>query len=612
MEGAVTTRRADAERPRPRPRALELATMCEAFQLTAAERSDQVALRTIRDGVSITFGEYAERVRRLAAGLHALGVRPGDTVGLLLTNRPEFHLVDTAAMHLGATPFSIYNTSSADQIAYLLGDAGNRVFVVEAAFLDRARDAISQAGEVEHLVVLDGSDDGALTLDELELAEPGADFDFEASWRAVRPEDILTLIYTSGTTGPPKGVQLTHANEIAQCRGIDAVGRPSPGGSVVSFLPHAHIADRGLSHYAQMVWGHTITCCPEVTQVFAHVADCRPTFWGGVPRVWEKLQAALQAGIEAEPDDARRAATQRAIELGLCKVRAEQAGEPVSDELREAYKRAEEAVFSKIRQKLGFERCEWYMIGAAPCAPELLEFFAAIGIPISEVWGMSEATSIGTIVPQDDLRLGTVGPPIPGVEIRLAEDGELLVRGATVMAGYRNQPEKTAETIDVDGWLHTGDIAELDGAGFLKIIDRKKELIINAAGKNMSPANIEQQLKQGSPLIGQAIAIGDRRSYNVALIVLDPDASAAFAHRHGLENPSVDAMAHEPRVLDEVRAGVERANSHLSRVEQIKRFKVLPCDWPPAGDELTPTMKLKRTPISQKYADEIEALYSAG
>ena len=603
MTGAIEAR------PETRPRALKAATLCEAFQLTAAERSDEVALRTIGDGLSITFGEYAERVRRLAGGLHALGVRRGDTVACMLTNRPEFHLLDTAAMHLWATPFSIYNTSSAEQIAYPLSDAGNRVMIAEAAFLDRVRAAIEQTGTVEHLIVLDAAPEHAITLAELEAAEPGDEFDFEASWRAVVPDDVLTLIYTSGTTGPPKGVQLTHANELAECRGIDAVGHPRPGGSVVSFLPHAHIADRGLSHYAQMVWGHTVTCCPEVTEVFAHVADCHPTFWGGVPRVWEKLKAALEAGIEADPDEQTRALTRGAIELGLRKIRAEQAGEPVAPALAEACERAEREVYSKIRAKLGLERCEWYMIGAAPCPLEVLEFFAAIGIPICEVWGMSELTSIATLVPPERLKLGTVGPPIPGVEIRLDSDGEILVRGDTVMAGYRNQPEKTAEAIDADGWLRTGDVGQIDEDGYLKIIDRKKELIINAAGKNMSPANIEQQLKIGSPLIGQAMAIGDRRPYNVALIVLDPDACAALAPRHGLSDASLEAMSREPVVLAEVAAGVERANSHLSRVEQIKRFEVLPCDWPPAGDELTPTMKLKRRPIAAKYAAEIDALY---
>jgi long-subunit acyl-CoA synthetase (AMP-forming) len=606
MEGALQTRPQTTERPR----ALQARTMCEAFQITAAERADQVALRTIGDGVSITFAEYAERVRTYAGALHALGVDRGHTVGFMLTNRPEFHPLDAAAMHLGATPFSIYNTSSAEQIAYLLTNAANRVMVIESAFLEKAKAAIAATDVVEHLIILDGAADGAISLHELETARPGDSFDFESIWRAVRPDDILTLIYTSGTTGPPKGVQLTHANELAECRGIDAVARPNPGGGVVSFLPHAHIADRGLSHYGQMTWGYTVTCCPDVTQVFAHVADARPTFFGAVPRVWEKLKAALEAGIAAEPDEAKRTGTLAAIDLGLRKVRAEMAGEPVDEELRSAYLHAEERVYSEIRAKLGLDRCEWYMIGAAPCPLEVLEFFVAIGIPICEVWGMSETASVATLVPRDALRLGTVGPPIPGVEIRLADDGEVLVRGETVMAGYRGEPEKTRETIDADGWLHTGDIGAFDDAGYLKIVDRKKELIINAAGKNMSPVNIEQQLKQGSPLIGQAVAIGDARPYNVALIVLDPDAAAAFAAQHGLADAAVAALAGDERVLAEVSAGVERANSHLSRVEQIKRFKVLPTDWAPAGDELTPTMKLKRRSITSKYAAEIDALYA--
>ena len=597
-------------RPSTRALALDASTMCEAFQITASERPDQVALRTLNDEISISFGQYAERVRAVAGGLHELGVRRGDAIAFMLTNRPEFHLLDSAAMHLGATPFSIYNTSAPDQIAYLLSDAANKLMVVETAFLEPAQRAIAQTGTVEHLVVVDGAGEG-ISLAELEAAVPDPDFDFESTWRAVQPDDLLTLIYTSGTTGPPKGVQLTHANELAQCRGIDAAAQPLIGGSVVSFLPHAHIADRGLSHYGPMVWGNTVTCCPDLNKVFAHVADAHPTFFGSVPRLWEKLKAALEAGIAAEPEAATRAATEGAIEVGLRKVRAEQAGDPVETELAAACAQAEAAVFSKIRSRLGLERCEWYMIGAAPAPLEVLEFFAAIGIPICEVWGMSELSSIATLVPRDDLRLGTVGKALPGVEVRLAEDGEVLVRGETVMAGYRNQPEKTAETIDADGWLHSGDVGTLDSDGFLKIIDRKKELIINAAGKNMSPANIEQQLKSGSRLIGQAIAIGDRRPYNVALIVLDPDASVAFATEHGLADASPEAMAEQPSVLEEVARGVQRANAALSRVEQIKRFKVLPRDWPPTGDELTPTMKLKRRPIQEKYAADIEALYAA-
>ncbi len=606
MEGAVETRPAQG-----RSAALQARTMCEAFQATAAARGDKVALRTIGDGVSLTFAEYAARVRQLAGAFFALGVRPGDTVGFMLTNRPEFHLLDTAIMHLGGTPFSIYNTSSPEQIAYLLSDAANRVMIVEAAFLDRARDAIASSGGVEHLVVLDGAPEDTIAYEELYAATPGDGFDFDAAWRAVGPDDVLTLIYTSGTTGPPKGVQLTHGNEIAECRGIDAAAPwLGAGGATVSYLPVAHIADRGLAHYGQMFWGDAVTCCPDPAQVFAHVADCRPTRFGAVPRIWEKLMAALEAGVAAEADAARSDATRRAIELGLRKVRLEQSGKPLPDDVREGWERADATIFSAIRARLGFDRCESYVIGAAPAPLAVFEFFAAIGIPICEVWGMSETASIATLVPQDELRFGTVGRPIPGVEIRLDDDGELLVRGDTVMPGYRNQPEKTAETIGPDGWLRTGDVGRIDDDGFLTIIDRKKELIINAAGKNMSPANIEQQLKQGSPLIGQAMAIGDARPYNVALIVLDPDACGAFAAAHGLADTSCAAMAAEEAVQSEVAAGVERANSHLSRVEQIKRFTVLGVDWQPAGDELTPTMKLKRRVVAEKYADEIEALYA--
>ena len=608
MTSAIGT----SARPAERPATLDAATMCEAFQLTAAERAGEVGLRTIGDRVTITFGEYRDRVRGIAGGLGSLGVRRGDTVGLMLTNRPEFHLIDTAAMHLGAAPFSIYNTSSVEQIAYLLGDAGCSVVAVEAAFADRMHDAITRTPTVEHVILLDAELDGSLSLAEVEAAAPEG-FDFDAAWRAVTADDVLTLIYTSGTTGPPKGVQLTHANQLAQYRALDAASSQwrASGGSVISYLPTAHIADRTMSHYEQMISGVTITTCPDPTQVFAHTIDARPTRFGGVPRVWEKLKAALEAGMAAEPDDRQRAATRQAIELGLRKVRAEQAGEPVSGALARAWLQADGAVFSAIRARLGFDRCESFIIGAAPAPLEVFEFFAAIGIPICEVWGMSEISCVGTLVPPDGLRFGTVGKPLPGVELKLADDGEVLVRGETVMAGYRNQATQTAEAVDSDGWLHSGDIGSLDADGYLRIVDRKKELIINAAGKNMSPANIEQQLKQGSALIGQAIAIGDSRPYNVALIVLDPDACGPFAAQHGIGDASIAAMSAEPAVLAEVSEGVERANSHLSRVEQIKRFKVLDRDWSPAGDELTPTMKLRRKPIVAKYAAEIDALYAA-
>jgi long-subunit acyl-CoA synthetase (AMP-forming) len=291
-------------------------------------------------------------------------------------------------------------------------------------------------------------------------------------------------------------------------------------------------------------------------------------------------------------------------------VRLEQAGEEVPEELAAAVAKADEAMFSNLRKMLGLDEIIAVNVGAAPTPLEVLEFFHAIGIPIGELWGMSETCGTATINPPEKIKLGTVGPPVPGVEIRLAEDGEVLVKGDVVMAGYRNMPDKTAEAIDDDGWLATGDIGELDSDGYLKIVDRKKELIINAAGKNMSPANIESKVKAASPLIGQAVTIGDARPYNVALVVLDPDFAPVWASQNGLEGKSSEELAEEESLIAAIQAGVDEANAKMSRVEQIKKFKILPIDWAPGGDELTPTMKLKRKPIAEKYSDEIEALYS--
>ena len=597
-----------------RPAALDEATLCAAFQRTAAERGDAVALRTPGDAVRVTWSEYRERVRDYAAGLAALGVAPGDTLALMLTNRPEFHLADTAAMHLGAVPFSVYNTSSPEQLEYLLGDAANRVVVCERAFLERVLAARPACPAIEHVIVVDdegppATEEATLTLDDL-ATHGDPRFDFDAAWRAVRPDDLLTLIYTSGTTGPPKGVQITHANMIAEWRALHAASPAAANGRLISFLPAAHIADRWSSHYGAMVHGHEVTCCADPRRVMEFVPEVRPTTFGAVPRIWEKTKAALETGFDAEPDEERRTAVRWALEVGLRKVRAEQAGEEVDAALAEEHARADELVLSKLRERLGLDRAERFVAGAAPTPVEVLEFFAALGINICELWGMSELTCVATINPPEHIKIGTVGPPIPGVELRLADDGEVLVRGDIVMPAYRNLPEKTAEAIDADGWLHTGDIGTLDEEGYLSIVDRKKELIINAAGKNMSPANIEAALKSASPLIGQACVIGDRRPYNVALLVLDPDGVAGFVREHGLGDEALGALAEAEAVADAVGDGVRRANERLSRVEQIKRFRILEGEWEPGGDELTPTMKLKRRPIAEKYADVIEALYA--
>ncbi len=571
----MATRPADARSGAPP--GLEAATLCEAFQRSASEMADEVALRTLGDATSITWRQYAQRVRDLAAGLAGLGVERGDTVALMLTNRPEFHLVDVAAMHLGAVAFSVYNTSSPEQIEYLLGDAANRVIVTEAAFLERVQAAQPQCPALEHVVLVDA-------LDELAAGgDPG--FDFDAAWRAVSPDDLVTLIYTSGTTGPPKGVQLTHANVMAQWRAIHAVMPRPAGGRGISYLPAAHVADRVITHYAAVIYGGQLTDCPDPREVIAHLPDVRPTLWGAVPRIWEKLKAALEAGM----DDATRAAVDAALE-----------GRATP---------ADEQVLARLREGLGLDAAEHHIVGAAPTPPDVLEFFHALGMNVCELWGMSETSGVATLNPADRVRIGTVGPPLPTVELRLAEDGEVLVRGPMCTSGYRDMPDKTAELLDRDGWLHTGDIGELDADGYLRIVDRKKELIINAAGKNMSPANIESALKSASPLIGQACVIGDRRPYNVALLVLDPDALPAFAAAHDLDAEALGSLGAAETLIAAVADAVGGANARLSRVEQIKKFKILDEDWLPGGDELTPTMKLKRKPIAEKYADEIEALY---
>jgi long-chain acyl-CoA synthetase len=594
-----------------RPVGLEASTLCEAFQLTAAAHPDRVALR-LKDGEhELTWGDYADKVKKLAAGLASLGLGPDDTLGIMLTNRPEFHFADTAAMHLGATPFSVYNTYSAEQIDYLVGDAANPVLVTEQAFLERVLEVQRSANSLKHVIVVDGeAPEGVLTLDEV-MERGDAGFDFDASWRAVKPDDILTLIYTSGTTGPPKGVQLTHDNLIQAVRSFDQIIAFPNDGRVVSYLPMAHIAERNCSHYLPLMLGFSVTCCPNPREVIGYLPEVRPTWFFAVPRIWEKLKAAMEAGMQAEQDEERKKATLWALDVGLRKVRAEQAGEDVPQELADDYAKADEQVLSKIRSMLGLDELESLNVGAAPTPREVIEFFHALGLPLAELWGMSETTGAGACNPPEKVKIGTVGPPAPGIEIKLAEDGEVLIRGPVVMPGYRNAPDKTAEALDSDGWLHTGDIGQFDDDGYLMIVDRKKELIINASGKNMSPANIEAKVKSSHPLIGQAIAIGDGRAYNVALITLDPDVAPAFAGQHGIEDSSFESLSQQQAVIDEVQKGVEAANQSLARVEQIKKFKLLPVDWEPGGDELTPTMKLKRKPIAEKYAEEIDELYSS-
>ncbi len=582
------------------------ATLCEAFQRTAAVDPDAVALRTPGGTQTLTWREYADQVRTVAAGLAALGVRRGDTVSLMMANRVEFYPLEVGAQHVGAVSFSVYNTLAAEQLVYLFDNADTKVVICEAQYVDRIR---ASGADIKHIVCLDGSPEGTLSVDEL-VGAGADDFDFESAWRAVQADDVATLIYTSGTTGNPKGVEMTHNNLLFQAFAVDEVLGVRFGDRTTSFLPTAHIADRMGALYLQEVFGTTITTVSDPRAIAAALPDVRPTIWGAVPRVWEKLRAAIEFAAANEPDETKRMGLQWALGVAAKKADALAAGEPVGDDVAAEWAQADELVLSKLREKLGLEQVRHAVSGAAPIPKETLAFFSALGISISEVWGMSELSCIATVSPPAEARLGTVGKLVPGMEGRIAEDGEFLVRGPLVMKGYRKEPKKTAEAIDEDGWLHTGDIMEADEDGYLRIVDRKKELIINAAGKNMSPANIENTIKAACPLIGVVLVIGDARPYNTALIVLDAESAAPYAAQRGIADSSPGALAAHPDVVGEIAAGVANGNAKLSKVEQIKRFRVLPTFWEPGGDEITLTMKLKRKPIHEKYGAEIDELYA--
>jgi long-subunit acyl-CoA synthetase (AMP-forming) len=534
-------------------------TIATTFASTVESRPDQPALSAADGSVRWTWQEYGELVQRCAAGLAALGCGRGDAVACWLANRPEFHVADTAAAHLGAPTVSVYPTYTAEQAAHVIGDAGARVLVTEEAFLERALAVRnSRRTNLATIICVDGGDTSTLTWDDL-LARGEEGFDLEAHAAAVTANDVLTLIYTSGTTGPPKGVELTHANVIAQVAALTERLGMTGGMRAVSWLPMAHIAERLCTHYLALAHGWHVTACADPRAVTGLVAEVRPEMFFSPPRLWEKLRASVLTRYDG---DVKRAAADRDAVLGA----------------------------------LGFDHVKVAIVGAAPCPPQVIEFWHELGIPLGEVYGMSETTGVATVNPPEAIKVGTVGTPLPGVEVRLGERDEVLVRGPVVMAGYHNHPEETAQAIDGDEWLHTGDVGVFDEDGYLRIVDRLKEIIINAAGKNMSPTNIEATLKAASPLIGIAVCVGDARPYNTALIVLDPDVAAG-------------RDAEDPEIVALVRKAVEAANERLARVEQIKRFAIVGGDWAAGGDELTPTMKLRRRPIAEKYAHVIEELY---
>jgi long-chain acyl-CoA synthetase len=604
----VLTQRADIDA------AVSGKTVCTIFGDAVKKWGDRPALRWKRDGEwhSLSWNGYRAEVAAVTMALKGLGFGPGQFGLIMARNAPEHVIADLGIVHAGGTAISVYNTLAPEQIEYVANHSEASVaFVEDEAFLAKFLEIRSSTPKLRQLILIRGeAPDGVLSWGSL-IAEGRAAYErdpeaFEASARAVGPEDPVSLIYTSGTTGPPKGVMYSHNNVVWTLESARRVLELRDQ-VLVSYLPLAHVAERITSQWGGIYNANEVYLCPDVAELLPYLLEAKPTAFVGVPRVWEKLMAGINAGLAAEPDETKRQMAQGALAASMQAYRLKRDGQSVPAELVAIVERAQ-PLFGLLRSKVGLDRCHLAITSTAPCRPEVHEFWAALGVPLYEVWGMSELTGPATAVPFDDHRAPSVGLPLPGVEARLGNDGELLIRGGNVMVGYYRDPAKTADAVDEDGWVHSGDIAELGPDGHYRIIDRKKELIITSSGKNISPANLEA-LAKSSPIIGQAVAIGDGRNFISVLVVLDPQVAPLWGKAHGIADTSMAELAKNPATVAEVRRALTVANTHLARVEQFKRFTILPTDWSPESEELTPTMKLKRRVIHAKYKDQVDAMY---
>ena len=588
-------------------------TIPTAFLTTARTHAARTALRwQTPDGraASWTFADYADRVAAVAAGYRALGIGHGDRIVLMLRNIPEFHVLDMAAYFVGAAAISIYNSSSPEQVEYLVGHCEAKLALVEdEGFLDRVRPVRGRLDSLRAIGILRPGDvppEEAFPIADLLATAP---LDLDAASRIAQPGDLATLIYTSGTTGNPKGVMISHYNAawtVESLRRAIALEEYA-GKRLVSYLPMAHIAERMTSHYQQAFLGYDVTTCPDPTRIAEYARQVRPNVIFGVPRVWEKIYAAVNAALAADPP--KKAKFDEAVATARPLAHAIAWGTATHDE-RETWKFLDQVAFATVRQLIGLDECEIALTGAAPIPAEMLEWFRAIGVPLAEIYGMSESSGPMTLAAWQ-VKPGSVGPAIPGCEVRLGADGEIVCRGGNVFQGYLKEADKTAEALDADGWLHSGDIGVLDDDGYFRVVDRKKELIITAGGKNISPANLEAALKM-IPLVGQACAIGDRRPFVAALLTLDPDAARVWALSHDRAGATLAELARDATLVAAVEAGVATAMAGFNNAERVKRVYLLADEWLPDSDCLTPTSKLKRRGIHARYASEIEGLYGRG
>jgi long-chain acyl-CoA synthetase len=531
-----------------------------------------------------------------------------------MSSRPEHWLVDLATVHLGAVPSTVYATLSPDQVNFLVQHARPSVVVLEgAAQLQRWRTVLSGPHGISTVVMVDETGAGFTTLatveahgGELHAAEPDV---FEKGWREIEPHQPVTVLYTSGTTGDPKGVAISHHNVIYSAAILEATVDIPDHAETVAYLPLAHIAERMLGIYNAVYRAGHVNICPDPTQVLAAMQRVRPVSFFGVPRIWEKIAAGVQGRLSTM-DDQTQAKFRAAMDVALRSYRLRESGQPVPAELAATLEAVDRAALTPVRAMLGLDRAQWNGSGAAPIPVEILTFLAGIGLDVLEVWGMTETSGAATINRPENFRTGAVGKINPGMEIKLADDGEILVRGPQVCLGYLQADGTIASATDGEGWLPTGDIGTIDEDGFLTITDRKKELIITSAGKNIAPTRIEN-LMRAHPLVGYAVAIGDRRPYVTALVVLDEEAPV-WTRNRGLGELTYAEATRHPAVIAEVQKAVDTANEMLSRPESVKRFTILASPWTAESGELTPKLSLRRAVISQRYADLIDAMYAEG